>query len=211
MSRFIDISGQKFNFLTVTGRFTRVNRRTLWDCVCDCGNKTTVDATKIKSGHTKSCGCYLKIFCKKHGHALDGKDRTSEYNAWGAMIQRCCNPSNRRYKRYGGRGITICDRWKDSYENFYSDMGAKPSPDMSLDRINNNGNYEPSNCRWATITQQNRNLSRNRHIEHNGVTMVLAEWSRKLNVSQGVINTWMKKGKDMEWIINYIQTRKINK
>lgn len=127
------------------------------ECLCDCGNTKIVFLGNLKRGKTNSCGCLYKEtrgIPRSHG---DAKVQAREYIAWKSMKQRCYNKKNKEYENYGGRGITICDRWVKSYENFLEDMGRKPTPQHSIDRIDVNGNYEPSNCRWATPYEQRMN------------------------------------------------------
>jgi hypothetical protein len=162
--RLIDITGHRYARLTVIRMSGRKNGRPLWRCQCDCGNKITVGANALRMGNTKSCGCFnlevarRKGKNKKHGESLCGsKDRqpSREYRSWVSMRDRCFNPNNKDFAKYGGRGITICKRW-DSYEKFLADMGRCP-PGHVLDRINNNGPYSPKNCRWATLSESNQN------------------------------------------------------
>lgn len=139
------------------GRPSHRTRRML--CVCDCGTEVTTNLNFLKMGKTTSCGCFRKELVsrtfRKHGETIGG--RTSEYCIWKGMRQRCDNPNNDDYKNYGGRGITVCDRWSESFEAFLADMGRRPSPQHSIDRIDNDGDYEPGNCRWATPIEQRRN------------------------------------------------------
>jgi hypothetical protein len=121
-----------------------------------------------------------------HGNRTHGMSRTPEYQAWGAMFTRCYNTSVPKYKHYGGRGIVVCDRWR-SFEVFLADMGSRPSPKHSLDRIDVNGNYEPTNCRWATMVMQVNNKRTNHFITLGDVTLTIAQWARKLRLSQSTI------------------------
>ena len=142
-----------------------------WHCRCDCGALKTVQGGHLKTGHTKSCGCLDKA-----RKTIHGKCESSEYAAYRGMKQRCYNEEGTAYPGYGGRGITVCPRWLNSVEDFLKDMGPKPSPEYSIDRIDNDGNYEPGNCRWATKTEQSIN-QRMRKDNSSGVTGVC--WSRR--------------------------------
>lgn len=146
----IDLTGQKFGQLTVL-KYDSTNKwgNLYWLCKCDCGNEKVSNSSNLQSGFVKSCGCL------RHGHAKVGK-HSPEFNSWMAMRQRCNKVYAKDYKRYGGRGITVCDRWNDDFRNFLADMGNRPNG-MTLDRRDNDGNYEPGNCRWATAKQQNNN------------------------------------------------------
>lgn len=156
----LDLTGHRFGLLTVEKYSYTKNNRVYWLCKCDCGNTKEVQKSSLKNGGTKSCGCLLKLKSKqraierntKHGGSL-----LPEYVIWNGMKARCYNENEPSFENYGGRGITVCDRWRDSFENFFSDMGERPSPKHSIDRIDVNWNYEPSNCRWATATEQARN------------------------------------------------------
>lgn len=153
MTKLIDISNQRFGKLFVLCRIK--GRR--WQCICDCNQYCVVYSYDLKSGHTKSCGCLRreKTGEKRRTHGLSNK--IPEYGTWKEIKKRCYNPKHQDYHNYGARGIAVCNRWLNSFEMFYADMGSKPSPSHSIDRINVDGNYEPSNCRWATPKEQRNN------------------------------------------------------
>lgn len=189
-----DIIGKTFGHLTVVSYDLR-QRRTIrkrdsskkhfYVCQCDCGATTIVARYNLLNGNTKSCGCLKTQRVYESSRAVDG-GYTPEYKAWEAMIQRCNNPNVRHYKRYGGRGIKVCKRWLSSFDAFLSDMGERPSPHHSIDRFpDNDGNYEPENCRWATWQQQNRNKSGTRPLTFRGETLLLVEWEDKLGLPRG--------------------------
>ena len=150
----LDLTGLVFGRLTVQRRAPRTDRRPRWVCRCSCGGEAIVLSQSLRSGETVSCGCYKRERATKHGgQAL----RMPEYRIWRGMRARCGrSPSNSKRHLYADRGIRVCERW-ESFENFLADMGRRPSVKHSIDRINGNGHYEPSNCRWATPTQQSRN------------------------------------------------------
>lgn len=151
MGTRIDMMGVRSGRLEVIAPAPTKNRQACWVCQCDCGEQVTVAGASLRKGLTQSCGCLFAETWTRHGMA-----HTREYNSWSAMRHRCMTPTANSYDRYGGRGIQVCDEWKDSFEQFYRDMGPRPEG-TTLDRINNDGHYQPSNCRWATYAEQRQN------------------------------------------------------
>ena len=159
-----DLAGRIFSRLTVIEKDPiRKNHRLVWKCQCKCGNTLSVMGSSLLNGNTRSCGCLKieRVIKMGEAKATHGHTRrrviSSEFRAWNSMKDRCLNPNHPGFKHWGGRGITICERWQHSFENFLADVGFKSSPRLSLDRINNNGNYEPGNVHWATWIQQANN------------------------------------------------------
>lgn len=182
--------GTPFERLTVTGDGGQVEygaqgrRCSVSHCECECGTKVTIRNDDLVSGHTTSCGCWRQEVSSAHTTAMSTKHgqanrdrRTPEYRAWCGMTERTTNPRNPNWDRYGGRGIKVCERWL-KFENFYEDMGDRPTPQHSLDRIDNDGNYCPENCRWATRVEQQNNQSSNVRFVFYGLSKTIAEWSR---------------------------------
>lgn len=160
-----DLVGTKFHRLTVISFVEMIGSHSYWVCRCDCGKEKIVRKTSLTSGHTKSCGCLQREKFIEQTVRLStthGKRHSKEYNSWRGMVQRCTNQKQEKYAIYGARGIKVCGRWL-KFENFYEDMGDKPSPKHSIERINNEGNYEPSNCKWATAVEQMNNTRRNKN------------------------------------------------
>ena len=160
---FVNLIGNRYNRFIVISFSEVKNGHSKWNCKCDCGNEKIVLGHSLISGRSQSCGCLQKELASKYSlgiKTLGIKKYTKEYTSWGGMKQRCYNINNPDYKNYGGRGITVCDRWLESFENFIDDMGLKPTPQHSIDRINNNLGYSSENCRWATSKQQNNNTRR---------------------------------------------------
>jgi hypothetical protein len=175
--KLIDITGSVFGKLTVVCKAgNRKSGESKWMCVCECGGSTITTSSKLRKGHSKSCGC---IVGEKHGLA-----GTPEYCTWQRMINRCYLESCKDYKDYGGRGIRVCDEWLNSFSAFLFDMGLRPSPKHSIDRIDNNGNYERENCRWATNVTQANNRRTNVVIEYNGQKLTAFEWSIITGIDQ---------------------------
>jgi len=175
MSRPVDLTNRKFGRLTAIAQqgciLSGKNRRLLWLCLCECGARVSVRVGHLTSGNTQSCGC-LRTDSKRALLLTHGKSHTKIYMAWVGMLGRCKNPSNESYVNYGGRGIKVCERW-ELFENFIADMGNRPDG-CSIERKDNDGNYEPGNCVWASQVTQNRN-QRQRQDNTSGVTGVFFE------------------------------------
>ncbi len=171
--------GERYGRLIVTGTVVAgPGEYRKIECRCDCGNVVNVYPYSLPNGNTKSCGCLKGHALRKDGHGLT---KTKEYRAWGHMWSRCTNEKVKSYRYYGGRGISVCDRWA-SFKNFFEDMGKSPSGAHSIDRIDNDGNYEPGNCRWATVKEQRRNKRDNRVLTIDGEHKTLAEWAENAGV-----------------------------
>ena len=150
-------AGDRFGRLVLLRKVGRQNGSILWRCQCDCGNKKTVASSNL-GFHTKSCGCLKAEQRRFQKYRLThGRTKTAEYSVWSSMRARCNNPNNDGYEDYGGRGIKVCDRWQDSFENFFADMGERPGQEFSLDREDNDGDYSKDNCRWSIQLTQGRN------------------------------------------------------
>lgn len=187
--RFVNITGKQFGYLLAIHYIPKGK----WLVKCYCGTEKIVQTGHLLGGNTKSCGCLQKDLMrqksKKHGMW-----ESKEYSTWSSMKQRCYNSKNLFYKDYGGRGIRICDRWKDSFENFFADMGKKPTPKHSIDRIDVNGNYEPSNCRWATPLQQGFNQRKVIVVEFKGEKVRLLDLCKEYNKDFTTVRYRMKRG-----------------
>jgi len=187
----LDLTGVIFGQLKVISRAENAGRRPRWFCLCSCGNEKVVLGENLRMGYTKSCGCSHKEKSSK-ANSTHKKTGTVEYTAWINMLSRCYNRNKKDFKNYGGRGIEVCDRWKQ-FENFYADMGDRPE-NTSLDRIAVNGNYEPSNCRWATNLQQARNTRSNRLIEFDGRLAPLSEHCANAGLDYRSVHQRLKRG-----------------
>jgi hypothetical protein len=197
-----DLRGQKFGQLTVLERAEDAleptgRKRTMWQCHCVCGNSVIVPATHLSGGNIKSCGCWMRQTARERSYR-HGMTATRTYWVWSQMIGRCTNPKQMYYSLYGGRGIKVCDRWLNSFEAFYEDMGECPDG-LSIDRINNDGDYKPENCRWATPKEQARNRKSNRILTWRGETRCLSEWSERLGISRSVLHARISL---LNWDIN---------
>lgn len=195
MSKLIDLTGQRFGRLTVIRRAENDKwKKPQWLCQCDCGNIKIFPGNSLKSGLTRSCGC-LKHEITVTRLTIHGGEGARLYHIWKNMRQRCFRSSNQDYSNYGGRGITVCDEWRYSFvafrdwaiENGYRD-------DLTIDRIDVNGNYEPANCRWITMKAQQNNMRSNHYITFGGRTQTLTQWAEELNMSPSAIRYRLKSG-----------------
>lgn len=183
MSKFKDITGQKFGRLTALHRTDTVKGKTKWLCLCDCGNLTEVRISHLTSKHTTSCGCIHKENTSKL-FSTHNKTKTRIYKIWIGMKQRCYNSSNQDYKYYGGRDIVVCSEWKDDFQTFYNwAMSHGYNDNLTIDRIDVNKNYTPYNCQWTTRKQQGRNRRTNLYFTIGGVTKCLKEWCELYHIN----------------------------
>lgn len=167
--------GQKFGHWIVLSRLPDgKSRQSRWLCKCICNKKKSVFGSCLRCGGSKSCGCKAN-----HGNFTHGRCGTPEWIAWQHILQRCLNPNDAGFHHYGGRGIKVCKRWL-RFENFFADMGKRPSPKHTIDRINNNGDYKLSNCRWATMKEQMNNTRGNRILTFNGKSQNTTQWANEL-------------------------------
>ena len=181
-----DLTGQKFNYLTVLEYEGRKKSRTMWKCQCECGKITYVDSNSLKTGNTKACGCHQSDGWGNN--KTHGMTKTKLYRTWQGMRNRCYRKSNKYYYNYGGRGICVCDTWKNSFEAFRDWALSNGYDDrLMLDRIDNDGNYEPNNCRWVDRFQQMNNTRNNRILEYDGKAMTVTEWGRKIGLAPHIL------------------------
>ena len=200
---FKDRTGGRFGRLVAVHFCGQAGKNKAWLFRCDCGNEVVIPIVNVQSGNTQSCGCLHSKRAseanKKHGHRRDGG--SPEYHSYHSMKSRCYKKGNIGYYLYGGRGITVCDRWllgvngKSGFECFLEDMGRRPGPGYSVDRANNELGYSPENCRWATASQQARNTSRNRYVEYGGAKMLLVDALSKSGVRGDVFHKRLNRGK----------------
>jgi hypothetical protein len=201
MGKFLDLTGKTFGRLTVvsaSGKTTSGGY--IWLCRCECGQTKEIASTSLKQGATSSCGCFrddrIRETCVTHGMS-----KSPEFVTWAHIKARIDNPKEPSYCHYGGRGIRMCKRWRESFEAFFEDMGPRPSPELTIERIDNNGDYEPGNCRWATRVEQatnRRGIRRTRIITWNGQSHSLKEWARITGLSYIAIDRRLRYGWSIE-------------
>lgn len=200
MGNKIDLAGMRFGKLTVIERAENIlvgkQSKTAWRCKCDCGNETVVITQYLKKGDTKSCGCIQREATPNKRH---GFSKTRLYGIWSGIIGRCCNSKNHAYRNYGGRGIRICDEWRNDFLAFYKWAYANGYREgLTIERKDVNGNYEPSNCIWATMQEQANNTRRNKILTLNGESHTVAEWGRITNLGAQVIRNRLRDGFTVE-------------
>lgn len=205
----LNLAEQRYGRLVATKRHGKTTYgQTQWECKCDCGNSVLVGIGNLRSGHTRSCGCLSKDASSDIGkrNAKHGESFTRIYRIHSSMIERCFSQKSKDYQKYGGRGITVCDEWKNSYEAFRDWSFANGYADnLSIDRVDNNGPYAPWNCRWTTAKVQQNNTRRNRVIEYDGKTLTLAQWSDETGLNYFTLWSRLQKG----WSVEKALTTKI--
>ncbi|MFA6290131.1 MAG: hypothetical protein WC637_00040 [Victivallales bacterium] len=193
--RLQDLTGKRYGRLTVKSRDTNCGKHVKWVCLCDCGNEKTIFAMNLKRGLTTSCGCFRKE--NIHNPLKHGLTGTRIYNIYHGMIARCCSiqENNEAYPYYRGKGIEVCNEWRSDIKNFYSwAMANGYDESLTIDRIDNDGNYEPSNCRWIPIGEQSKNTSSNHNITFQDETMTMSDWARKKGLKISTFCARLKKG-----------------
>lgn len=196
--KLIDLTKKRFGRLEVIEKCGRKNTKVLWRCKCDCGNEVIVRGIDLRNGATHSCGCLQRELLGKRS-TRHGMRQTRIYNIWGLMVSRCTNPNTPCYNRYGGRGIEVCPEWRESFRAFYEwSMLNGYEENLTIDRINNDEGYSPSNCRWVTMKVQANNTSRNHALTFNGQTHTLAEWAALIGIHRNTLTSRIVRGWDTE-------------
>jgi hypothetical protein len=195
----LGVVGMKFGRWTAINKEPNKGKYICYRFRCECGTESVLTLSSVKSGNSLSCGCYQKELASLR-RTSHGKSATPTYAAWNTMRQRCSNPNNGKFKNYGARGITVCDRW-NTFENFLEDMGERPHG-LTLDRINNSLGYFKGNCRWASQQDQQNNRRNNKLVEFDGKTMTVAQWERHLGVAKDFLKRRLLEGFSMERAIN---------
>lgn len=199
----VDLTDRVFGKLTALKRIGSTGSRggALWLCRCDCGREKDVPAINLTRTLRPVRSCGAKAHVVETRHRTHGRTKSPEYGIWRQMVARCTKPDSQGYPKYGARGITVCDRWENSFENFLADMGDRPSADLTLERKDNNGPYSPTNCVWATRSTQQRNKRDTVRMTLNGVTKSVAEWAEQLGVKKHSLVTRKRYGWSDERIL----------
>lgn len=209
-NRPVDKCGKVFGRLTVIADHGKIKGRRHWKCVCACGTLRIVDGGNLSSGNTQSCGCWQREITGEsnstHGHKRGGRS-SAIYTIWCSMVSRCTNPNADHYLDYGGRGITVCKRWR-KFENFLADMGERPSG-LSIERRHNDKGYSRANCYWATRTEQNNNKRNNVRIRYKGEVKSLAQWADSLGFSRSTLYHRYERGWGADRMLTQRQRRRL--
>lgn len=213
MTRWENLVGKRYGRLVVVEKTDGKSKsRSYWKCKCDCGNDVTVRADGLKSGHAQSCGCLAKERAAERIAKINtthGGRKTRLYNIWAHVKERCLNPNSISYQNYGGRGICVCEEWRESFGAFYKwAMENGYRDDLTIDRIDNDGNYCPENCRWATKEEQVLNRRNNVYLEFNGERKTVSEWAAEMNVSPKYLYDRIKSGWSAERALTEIKKRR---
>lgn len=195
MIEFLDLIGKKFGKLTVIKliRKPRYSGGGTWECLCECGKSKVYYASQLLGNDYKSCGC-----SQFKGYPAHGKNGIPEHKVWQSMVGRCESPSNPNKHRYAERGITVCERWRNSFNSFYEDMGPRPTSKHTLERIDNDKGYEPGNCKWATRKEQGRNRSTCHYLEFQGEKLSVVEWAERIGVKPETLHGRLRNGWSVE-------------
>lgn len=196
MPRLIDLTGQRFGRLVVVSRSFRESQKPRWNCECDCGETVDVLGDSLRSGRTRSSGCIHTEWVAENLRT-HGLSQHRIYVIWQGMIRRCTDEKYHAFANYGGRGITVCEEWQD-FERFASDMGLPPSGKHTLDRIDNNENYCPSNCKWSSDSEQRNNKRTSRRLTAFGKTQTITQWSSEIGLCVSGINWRLDHGRSVE-------------
>jgi len=201
MQKTADLSGRTFGRLTVLSRSALGAKHAAWNCRCECGTEKVIRGEHLNRGRIVSCGCHMRTCATTHGHY-----KSPEYFVWDRMWQRCTNDKEPGYTNYGGRGITVDPAWK-KFEQFYTDMGRRPTSAHSIDRKDNDGPYAPWNCRWATRTEQSRNKRSNRLLTFQGETLTLTDWAIRIGIRRATLE---QRVVDSKWPIEKALTTPVH-
>lgn len=195
----LDLKGKRFGRWLVIEKYSCDRHGSRWLCLCDCGIRKTIAGNELTRNASRSCGCFAKTessrraYCHGHAASTNGKQESLTYRSWHSMLSRCG-------KRKWYEAVSVCEHWK-SFANFLADMGERPSRLHTIDRINSTGIYEPGNCRWATIKQQNRNKRVNRLLSYDGLTLTVAEWAEKQSLPAAALYHRLRNGWSVERIL----------
>ena len=201
MGKLIDLTGKTFGRLTALGRSANGKRgEAYWKCECTCGNVAIVLGAYLRNGHTRSCGCLGSEVTSKR-NLVHGGSHLPTYAIWQTMKAKCTNPNSTNWHYYGGRGITVCDRWMESFEAFLEDMGECP-PSHSIERVDVNGNYEPGNCKWIPKSLQARNTRKSVYVTYQGIRKHVLEWAEELGINSCTLHWRLRQG----WPIEKVMT-----